>query len=169
MDFIWRMKMVEPVEIVNTKYLSKDGKMYDTYEKAETADKEFEQKNSFDPAKEVARLEKMTEINFSRIQKQIDNGKDAFPSFWMTEQKYGQDYYMCSNFSDMEEMGWSAFLMWYDYYICHDDETVSVVEAIKLTENKKAALAFVLDRVSQGYEYERLEKIAMIRFGDKNG
>jgi len=158
--------MVETITTV--KFKSKDGNVYDTLEKAELADKEFDRKNSFDPAKEVATFQKMCENNFSRIRKRIDAGKKQFPSFWMTEQKYGQDYYMCNSFDDMEEMGWSAFIMWYDYYMCETDETVAVAKLIKETENKKAALAFVLDRCSEGYEYERMEQIYVKTFGDKN-
>ena len=85
----------------------------------------------------------------------------------MTEQKYGQDYYMCNSFDDMEEMGWEAFQMWYDYYMCGNDETVAVAELIKEKENKKAALEFVLDRCSYGYEYERMEEIHVHRFHKK--
>lgn len=158
--------MVEKVII--EKFKSKDGDVYDTLEKAERADKDWELKQNFNASKEVAAFQKMCENNFVRKQKRIDAGKSKFPSFWMTEQKYGQDYYMCNNFSDMEEMGWSAFLMWYDYYVCSDDQTVAIVELIKETENKKAALAFVFDRTSMGYEYESMEEINMTTFGNDN-
>lgn len=159
--------MVEKVTETVEKYKSKDGNLYDTLEKAEKADKEWERKNSFDPAKEVALLEKLCGNNFSRLQKRIDAGKTQFPSFWMTETKYGEDYYMCNSFNDMEEMGWKAFQMWYNYYMCGDDETVAVAKLIKETENKKAALEFVLDRCSRGYEYEKMEKIYMTTFNKK--
>lgn len=160
--------MVQEVEVANIKYLSKDGKVYDTYEKAELADKEFDRKNSFDPTKEVAAFQKMCERKFSRIQKLIDAGKNPFPSFWLTENKYGHGYYMCNSFDDMEEMGWAAFDMWYDYYMCGTDQTVAVAELIRKTENKKASLAFVLDRCAEGYEYERMEEFRVTVFGDKN-
>lgn len=158
--------MVETVTI--QKFKSKDGNVYDTIEKAERADKEWDQKQSFDAQKEVSVYEKMCEKNFERIQKRIDVGKKQFPSFWMTEQKYGQDYYMCNGFDDMLEMGWTAFIMWYDYYQCDTDEIASVAGLIKETENKKAALAFVLDRCSYCYEYERMEEIYVKTFGDEN-
>ena len=159
--------MVEKVTETVEKYKSKDGNLYDTLEKAEKADKEWERKNSFDPAKEVALLEKLCGNSFSRLQKRIDSGKTQFPSFWVTEQKYGQVYYMCNSFDDKEEMGWSAFIMWYNYYMCGDDETVAVAKLIKETENKKAALQFVLDRCSMGYEYEKMEEIHMTTFNKK--
>lgn len=157
------------VEIFNIeKYKSKDGSVYDTLEKAERADEAWELKQSFDVAKEVAVFQKMCENNFIRRQKRIDAGKSKFPFFWMAEQKYGHDYYMCNSFDDMEEMGWEAFQMWYDYYVCSDEQTVAIVKLINATENKKAALAFVLDRTSMGYEYENMEEIDMTTFGGKN-
>lgn len=149
--------MVETINI--QKYKSADGRVYDTLEQAQKADKEWELKQSFDATKEVASFQKMCENNFARIQKRIDAGKSSFPSFWMTEQKYGTDYYVCKSFDDMLQMGWDAFQMWYDYYLCGEDETIDTVKLILATENKKAALGFVLDRTNQGYEYEKMEKI----------
>ena len=70
--------MVETVIETVEKFKSKDGNLYDTLQLAEKADKEWERKTSFDPAKEVARLEKLCENTFSRIQKRIDTGKNSF-------------------------------------------------------------------------------------------
>lgn len=50
--------MVEVVKETVEKFKSLDGKIYDTLEKAERADKEWTLKQTFDPAKEVEKYEK---------------------------------------------------------------------------------------------------------------
>lgn len=82
------------------------------------------------------------------------------------EGKYGRDYYMCNSFEDMEEMGWNIFNDNFAYYTW-SDEVISTVKLIKQSKNKKAALAFVLERGEEGYEYEQLDTIYMNTFGDK--
>lgn len=70
----------------------------------EKADKEWEQKTSFEPVKEDALLEKLRVNNFSRLRKRIDADKKHFPSFCVTEQKYDQYYFMCNSIDDMEKI-----------------------------------------------------------------
>ena len=70
----------------------------------EKADKEWERKNSFEPVKEDALLEKLRVNNFSRLRKRIDADKKQFPSFWVIEQKYDQYYYTYNSIDDVEKM-----------------------------------------------------------------
>lgn len=159
--------MVEIVKETVEKFKSLNGKLYDTLQKAECADKEWTRKQDFDPTKEVEKLEKECVQNFNRKQKRIDSGRDKFPDFWELQGKYGSDYYMCNSFDDMEKMGWTIFNNNFDFYQCDTDEVVATVNLIKDNVNKKAALVFVLDRSSESYEYETLDTIYMTVFGEK--
>lgn len=156
--------MVEVVKETVEKFKSLDGKLYDTLEKAERADKEWSFKQTFDPTREVEKYEKECIRNFARAQKHIDSGRDKFPDFWCMKGKYGRNYYMCNGFDDMEKMGWSIFNNNFDFYRWYSDEVMATVNLIKETENKKAALSFVLDRSSEGYEYEDLDTIYVYTF-----
>lgn len=155
--------MTKTVKIEVTKFKSLNGKLYDTEEECDRADRNWKQFDCMDGIEdEVKALERQYK-NMQRRQT-VAAEKDRPDPYRGTKlvvayEKHGNSFYMGTGLDGLIECYWRIFAERmnekYGFYRYIDGRPAAIAKIIFATENKGAAYAFIGDRCD--YEYERVE------------
>lgn len=146
--------------IVVTKFKSLDGNLYDTEHDALAADARWSNENTVDLEKEILLLTNGGNRYIKRQKEIHERSPKYYPILFVEKQKHGNNYYLATNPDSIPEIFFKILKEnneWGFYYTVRDK---SVAENIIKTENKIAAIKFILDR--SGYEYESVDTETLI-------
>lgn len=146
--------MVETVTIERFKSL--DGYIYDSKKDAERADARWRAVNEFDLVNDIRKLEAGGQGTVLREERRTADRPGRYPVLVTLEMKHSTEYFMATKPDSLPNLYWDIFKLNYDYG-CYNYEAASkaISEEIFKTENKFAAMTFVMQRAE--YEYERIQ------------